>query len=234
MVVAAGDTFRTAQLGLCLGRLVRLYTENGSSVWSVGDDQTLFESQCRTFLARTARSEHGYREAGLLNAATGTLLLQPRFPEGSEPHYGDDTLSFQASAIQLAPPGEPEESWPADLQTLLARAVQHTVAGGGQLRVETGGWDAPLTPFCSVETAYTADMTQLLYFEASPAPADSRWWKDRMQPLDEDTVRLVLRAKDFNPDQAALLLRDGMDWDRVSPWELVLTYTSPPKGVVNT
>lgn len=51
--VAAGDTFRTAQLGLCLGGLVRVYTEESSSVWSVGNDQTLFESQCRAFLART-------------------------------------------------------------------------------------------------------------------------------------------------------------------------------------
>jgi hypothetical protein len=55
-----------------------------------------------------------------------------------------------------------------------------------------------------------------------------------MQPVDDDTVRLVLRAEDFNHNQAALLLRDGMDWNDVSPWELVLTFTSPPKGVVRT
>jgi hypothetical protein len=234
MPVSPGDAFHVAQLGLCLGGLVQLYTEDGLSVWSVGNDRTLFETQCRAFLARTARSEHAFREVGLLNAATGTLLLQPRFPESSVSSDSGEALSFQASTVQLAPPGEPDESWEADLQTLLTRAAQHTLGGGGQLRVETGGWDAPLTPFCSVEMAFANDMTPLLYLEASPAPTDSRWWKDRMQPVDEMTVRLVLPASDFKPDRVALLLRDAMAWDGVSPWELALTYTSPPQSVVKT
>jgi hypothetical protein len=234
MPVSAGDTFRTAQLGLCLGRLVRIYTEEGASVWSVGNDQTLFESQCRAFLARTAHGAHGFREAGLFNAATGTLLLQPRFPNDPEPGEGSGSISFQASPIQLAPPAEPEASWSADLQTLLATAVRYTVYDGGQLRVETGGWDAPAKPFCSIEIAHTEDRTPVLLLEASPAPTDSRWWKDRMRPVNGDTARLLLRADDFNDEQAALLLRDAMDWDGFSPWELVLTYAYPPKGVVTT
>lgn len=228
MPVAAGDNFITAQLGLCLGGQVQLYTEAGASLWSTGEDSTLFEAQCRAFLARTPQGEEGFREACLFNAATGTLLLQPRFPDTSETD-GEGALSFDVAPVQLAPPAGARDSWSNDLQTLLARAVGHTLGGGGQLRIEAGGWGSSPAPFCSVEIAFSEDHTPLLYLEASPVPGRSRWWKERMSAINESTARLVVHAKDFNPDQAALLVRDALDWEDVSPWDLVLTYREPPK-----
>lgn len=226
--VAEGEAFAVAELGMCLGGMVRIHTDHGASLWSVGDDRSLFEAQCRAFLARTRRGEHGFREVGMFNAATGTLMLQPRFPSPSQAAEGRDGTTFEGVLIQLAPPDKPQDAWSNDLQTLLARAVQHTVGQGGQLRVEMGGWNAAPVPYCSVELAFTEERVPLLYLEASPAPRESRWWMRRMQPVDATTARLVLPAEDFNPDQAALLLRDAIDWDDVSPWDLALTYSRPP------
>lgn len=228
--VDVGDAFQTAQIGLCLGGQVQLYTDAGGSLWSIGQDSTLFDAQCRAYLARTTHDGRGYREAGLFNPSTGTLLLQPRFPKASNASEADGTHSFDVTPIQLAPPAAPSEAWSDDLQTLLARAVQHTIGDGGQVRVETGGWDSAPTPSCSIELALGEDRTPILYLETSPVPHRSRWWKDRMRPVGPDAARLMLRAEDFNPDQAALLLRDALDWEDVSPWDLVLTYTRPPQS----
>ena len=226
-----GDVFQVAQLGMCLGGIVQIWVDDGVSAWSVGSDSTLVDAQCRGFLSRTRRGANGFREVAMFNSATGTLLLQPRFPAGTSTAESGEKLSFEASLVRLAPPVEPMDSWEGDLQRLLAKAVQHTLDGQGQLRVETGGWDAPSLPFCSVERAFGDDGTPVLLFEASPAPSDSRWWKDHMHMVDASTARIMRYERDFDADKAAFLLWDALDWDGVTPWDLVLTYAVPPRGI---
>lgn len=223
MPVAAGDTFATVQIGLCLGGLVQIFSDAGSSIWSVGDDTQLLEAQCRAYLARTSHGPSSYREAALFNASSGTLLLQPRSPR----EVGDGQLTMDSMVIQLAPPEEPRESWSEELTKVLARAVESTLSSGAQMRVESGGWNAASAPFCSVELASLADGIPVLYFEASPEPVGARWWSKNVSKVDAATVRMTLKANDFGPDQVAMLLRDAMHWD-IGPWDLAVTYVVPP------
>lgn len=234
MAVASGDTFETVQLGLCLGGVVKLFAAGGASTWSVGSDTTLFEAQCRGDLARTPQSQDATREAAVFNAGTGTLLLQQRRPIEMHSTIEGQQISLDGAVVQLAPSGEPPAATEGtDLGELLERAVNVALNARGQLRIETGGWDAPTTPFCSVELAHLDDGTEALYFETSPAPAQTRWWNQNLRHVAGDTVAMVLRADDFTRDQVALLLRDAMRWD-VSQWDLVFTYRKPPEEVFKT
>ena len=164
----------------------------------------------------------------LYNPSTGTLILTDR-TTGSA---GSETpqLALAGAAVQLVPPDGEKREWESDFDTILARSVTHILSEGGQLRVELGGWDAPERPFCSVELASDIHGRPMLYFEASPIPHESRWWKERMTELDARTARLVLLAPGLKPDEIALLLRDAMSWQE-SPWNLALTFASPPTAV---
>ena len=79
--IEVGDTLDTAMLSPCVGGLVRTWTDGGSRLWGVDDPAALASMMGRGIIARTPREDRRFREVGLLNERTGTLLLQSRWPK---------------------------------------------------------------------------------------------------------------------------------------------------------
>jgi hypothetical protein len=225
MPVAIGEIYSNVQLGLCLGGIIRIFEDQGSSLWSVGNDITIFGLQCGGFLARTAHGEHGLREAAGFHSGTGTLMLGPRFPLRSESTAAGLNQRWATFPVQLAPPEPPRAMWPEDLRELLTRAIRYAMDSGLQLRVETGGWDSPRVPFCAVQMAILPDGAGVFRFEASPVPGESRWWNENVSNVDEATVRMTRPLAEFTAEQAASVLEDSIS--HVDPWDLTFTYADP-------
>ncbi|MGV1036576.1 MAG: hypothetical protein ACOYD0_06060 [Candidatus Nanopelagicales bacterium] len=176
----AGDALVVAQLGLCAGGLVRTGSDGGGSrLWSVDQPELLRRLQATDQIDRTPREERRYREVGLLSEATGTLIVQSRFPAETD----EDSAQLEAQMFALTPAGEPGESAIDDVVVLIKRAIAYAADSQEFLFVELGGWDAPQVPFCLFVLAQEENGLFSIV-ETNPIPQDAEFWSSPSESED--------------------------------------------------
>lgn len=213
-----GETLVTAMLSPCIGGLVRTWTEHATRLWGVAEPGALMSLMGRGLVARTVREEHRFREVGLLHEPSGLLMVQSRFPDRSD----EGSLEVEGRSLKLIEPGPPSASTLADLQALLATAVHHTIAVGGFLVVELGGWEPPDVPYC-LFTLAPVDDGLVSIVEAAPPPVGAALWHER---IESGAAGATLSAPATEQNVAAVptLIADALSTWGVAPWDIALTY----------
>ena len=218
--VEVGDTLETAMLGPCVGGRVRTWTDDASRLWGVADPSSLSSVMGQGIIARTLREEGRFREVGLLDPRTGTLLLpsRPRRTPGADP---DSAIQAPARTIQLTEPGPQTSSPWSDLKDLLAQAVRYTIEVDGFLLVEMGGWDAPPEPYCLFVVGH--EQGDVSVVEAAPAPIGARLWEGNLQPGAAGATMSAPATEQTLAVVPALIVDACATWG-LEPWDLALTY----------
>lgn len=214
-----GDTLETVMLSPCVGGLVRTWTDHGSRLWAVAEPSLLASSMGRGVIARTLREERRFREVALLHEATGTLLLQSRWPTADS----DGALASTGRSVQLTEPGAPTSSPWLDLRELLGQAVRHTVEVDGLLVVEIGGWDAPTEPYCLF--LVTHDQGEMSVVETAPPPVGAPFWKGHISPGLAGATMVAPASQKTLAVAPALIVDACATW-ALEPWDLAITYGS--------
>ncbi len=217
--IGPGDTLETAMLSPCVGGLVRTWTDHSSRLWGVAEPTILASSMGRGVIARTLREERRFREVALLHEATGTLVLQSRWPTAE----ADGTLASTVRSVQLTEPGAPTSSPWMDLTELLGQAVRHTVEVDGLLVVEIGGWDAPIEPYCLF--LVTHDQGEMSVVETAPPPVGAPLWKPHIVPGLAGATMVAPVSEETLAVAPALIVDACATWG-LDPWDLAITYGS--------
>lgn len=215
----AGDTAVAVQLSPCVGGLVRTWPDGSPPLlWSTPDATWLHQRQATGSIGRTLREEQRYREVALLSEATGTLMVQGRFPATAD----DGEVQLEADLVRLEPAGPPTEHVMDDFRALLTRAVHHCIAHDEFLVVERGGWDAPTEPFCLfVLTAEPEGPVSVI--ETAPAPIGSEIWGPSIVE-GRPSQSLSAPAEPDTIDVAAIVMLDAIARWGFAPWDLALTF----------
>ncbi len=137
-----GSVLTTAVLGPCGGGVVRTWTEAGSQLWTPEDPSGLRELMGRGLLARTMVGTDRYREVGLLDAASGSLALVPRFPSSTD--VDGVTLDGRVMSLHEAVPAT--DAAADEFRRYLDDAIAHAAESGEQLIVEKGDSASPSEP----------------------------------------------------------------------------------------
>lgn len=218
-----GATLSPAMLSPCVGGLVRTWTSEGANLWRVDGDR-LALAMGQGWIARTLRERDRYREVGLLHEESGTLLLQPRFPD----RVSESGWAFEETLVRLLPAGDPTPTVAQDFRDLLGRAVDFTAASDGFLVLERGGWDAPIEPYC-LFTVLGEPGAEMSLIETAPPPVGARHWTRHIGPgTTGATVRAPATAEAI--EVAPILILDACSSWGLSPWDLALTYGRRPAG----
>ncbi len=216
MTITPGDTAITAQLGLCVGGLVRTWTEErGAELWRVDDPDRMRDLLGVGRVGRTLREERRYREAALLFPERGALLLPSRMTATDGEAEGE-AWTFAVESVEPAEPG----GWDnVEVRASLAAAIEGCLASGEFLVVELGGWDAPPQPYCLF---LARDGRSNI--EAAPAPARSSIWAPHVRPGEAGAT--MIGPLDANtPSIAGLIMTEAIaTWGGVTPWDVALTF----------
>ena len=220
--LAEGDSLVPAQLSPCVGGLVRTWTESETRLWSVPDDQggaVLASVQGTGVLARSERGQDRYRETALLHEESGTLLLQPRFPDRAD----GEELSFSATSVQLAPAGPVSPEAREDFARAINQAVRHVAATFEYLVIEVGGWDAPFEPYAFFALHVDEDGAQLSTVEVAPPPRDSELWRPHVRRgAPGASVSAPVSAEAI--DAATFYLAEAVSGLELLPWDVAFTF----------
>jgi hypothetical protein len=216
--LAPGDTLVPAQLSPCVGGLLRTWTETGTQLWSVPDDAALVAVQGTGVLARSPRGEQRYRETGLLHAGTGTLMLQPRFPDRTE----GEELSFSATSVRLEPAGAPRDGAPEEFRRAINQAVRHVAGTFEYLVIERGGWEAPMEPYAFFALHVDDADRQLSTVEVAPVPASELWKPHVRRGAPGVSISAPVSAEAI--DIAPLYLADAVAGLELLPWDVAFTF----------
>lgn len=215
----AGNTLTVAMLSPCVGGLLRTWTDTGpSQLWSVPDANDLRALQGTGVVSRTVREQSRYREAGLLNAGSGTLILQERFPAQSE----DGSLAVGARVFRLEQPREPTTSPIEEFRKAFCQAIQHCVRTGEFLVVETGGWDAPHEPYCFFMVT-AGDDGPVNVIETAPQPLGSIVWAPQCIPGQTGATVQAPSTRE-TLDTAAPFMMEAIGTWGLAPWDLAFTF----------
>ncbi len=219
-----GATAEAVQIGLCAGGLVRTWRGSGESkLWSLADAAQLTSRQGTGVIARTEQEQNRYREIGLLDEVSGTLIIRGRHPMSTE----DGSVQFDATVLGLEPAREPSTAVYDDARGVLAQAVAFTArTENGFLLVEAGGWDAAPQPYCLfVVTRQGGDPVVLI--ETAPPPHGSKIWEQHIVAgADGTTVRAP--ANPASLDAAPVIMLDACATWAIPPWDLALTFGIRP------
>ncbi|MFC7449424.1 hypothetical protein [Rhodococcus daqingensis] len=209
-----GATLTTAMISPVSGGLVRTWTDSDSVLWSVDDPDGLSELLGRGLIARTSVPGERFREAVLLDAEAGTLLVQGRYPESAE--------NISARVFRLGEPVRPERNPWTDLDHFLAAAAASAVARDEYWVVELGGWDAPHEPYCFFGVI-ADEGERVSVIETAPVPRDTGVWPEVPEdgrpgtsvssPASEDTI-----------EAAGIFAVTAVESWGVSPWDVALTF----------
>ncbi len=137
-----GAVLTTAELGPCVGGVIRIWTEAGSTLWTPEDPAALRDLLGRGLLARTRVGPDRYREVGLLDAASGALALVPRFPSSTDA----DGVTLEGQVVSLHEAASATDSATEDFLALLTGAIVHAGESGEHVLVEKGGATSPSEP----------------------------------------------------------------------------------------
>lgn len=208
-----------AQLSPCVGRLVRTWTEAGTRLWSVPDDTTLAAALGVGVLARSVRAEGRFRETALLDEESGTLLLQPRFPDRA----AGEELAFEATTVRLAPAGPARPEAPQDFARQVNQAIRHVAGTFEYLVVEVGGWEAPFEPYAFFALHVDDDGRQLSTVEVSPVPRGSELWQPHARAgAPGASVSAPVSAEAI--DGATFYVAEAIAGFDLLPWDVALTF----------
>lgn len=208
-----------AQLSPCVGGLVRTWTERGPRLWSVPDDDVLVRALGTGVLARTDRGEQRFRETALLDEASGTLVLAPRFPERAE----GEELSFQATTVRLEPPASARPEAPHEFVRAINQAVRHVASTFEYLVIEVGGWDAPAEPYAFFALHVGDEGDRLSTVEVAPVPRSSELWQPHVRrgaPGVSVSAPVTAQAIDMAP----YYLADAVAGLQLLPWDVTFTF----------
>ena len=206
-----------AILSPCIGGLLRTWTDSGTQIWSVEDESRLVELLGTGLLARASVGDGRYREASMLHVNSGTLILQPRFPDRVE----ESKYQFAGSVLQLRPAGTPRTQLGAEFASALERAVAFCAASQGGLHVGPGGWDLSQTPYCLFARA---DGSPDWMIQTSPAPAASPEWVPYILPGSEIAEIGISPATEAIPTVAFMMAKACATWG-LATWDLAFTYS---------
>lgn len=158
--------------------------------------------------------DNRFREAVLLDAEAGTLLVQGRFPESAE--------NIPARVFQLGEPAAPENNPWTDLDEFLSTAAVSAVERGEYWVVELGGWDAPDEPYCFFGVV-DDEGERVSVIEAAPVPRGTGVWPEVpddgrpgtsvSSPVTEDTV-----------EAAGIFATTAVEAWGVAPWDVAVTF----------
>lgn len=214
--IEPGATLVLAMISPVAGGLIRTWTETESRLWSVADAAALGQLVGRGMIARTEVSDKLFREVALLDAATGTLVVQQRF--------GNESGQLPARAFQLTAPAPPQNNPWDDFQDFLAAAALGAAQSGEFLSVEPGGWDAAPTPSFFFTLIEEGDGL-VSVIEATPAPRNTDVWPEAaadaegctlQAPLAEDTLEVV-----------GIFAASALDAWQLDPWAVAVTFGMP-------
>lgn len=137
-----GAFLTTAELGPCVGGVIRTWAGGDSRLWAPRDPAALRALMGRGLLARTVVGPDRYREVGLLDAASGALALVPRFPSSTDA----DGVTLEGRVVSLGEAGARTDATTKDFLAYLYDAVAHVEESGELLIVEKGGTGSPSEP----------------------------------------------------------------------------------------
>lgn len=216
-----GDVLVAAQLSPCLGGVLRTWVDGEEPrLWSTPDGDWLAGAQATGTLARALREERRFREVAMLSARDGTLLVQSRFrSEGGG-------MGLEAHVVRLEPaedhPGRLDSHVQEELLAMLRRAVLHCLARAEFLVVETGGWDAPVEPFC-LFAVVPEEGGLVSVVETAPAPYGSPVWEPHIVP-GRPSTSLSAAASPDTIEAAPVLMAEAINQWGLEPWDLALTF----------
>lgn len=243
LVGASGEA---VTLGPCLGGLVQTWDGKGEpALWRCEDWQLLEQLQGKGLISRTLRDnppvegrKPRYREAGILFADEGLLLVQNRFPTShkppeEQPEGENGQVEVEAWQIKLVPytvedPGS--ERVLDDLQKLLEEVVRAAFTNREYFIFELGGWNQPEEPFC-LWSLYPGEQGLQSIVQVAPLPEGSNFWP---MPGEAPEGAASLAAP-FDPAQGdeaieelvkavpSLMLDAFVRWGNL-PWEMSLTF----------
>jgi hypothetical protein len=221
--LAEGDTLVPAQLSPCVGGLLRTWTASETRLWSVADDTAVVAVQGTGVLARSERGQDRYRETALLDERSGTLVLQPRFPDRAE----GEELSFRATTVQLTPAGPARPDAREDFARAINQAVRHVAATFEYLVIEVGGWEAPFEPYAFFALHVDDDGRQLSTVEVAPAPKGSELWRPHVRRgAPGASVSAPVSAEAI--DAATFYLAEAVSGLELLPWDVAFTFGVRP------
>ncbi len=214
-----GDIGESAMLSLCAGGLLRTWTDSGPPrLWSVVESDQLRGIQGTGVIGRTLREERRFREAALLYAETGVLMVLTRFPTRDD----GESVQVEANWFKLGPADEVKGSVYDDVRTVLAQAIRHALANNEFLVVEKGGWDAPTEPFClHIVVAEGDDLVSVI--ETAPEPHSSELWGPHIVP-GRESATLKAPASQGTIDVVPIVMMNAIATWGLEPWDLALTF----------
>lgn len=232
-----GNTMNTAMLSMCVGGLLRTWTEDGSSrLWSVQNPEVLHAMQGAGLISRTMRRERRLNESALLLEDSGVACLRARFPlpPGQRAEGGQhgvvlnvDAHKYQGYLLRLEPSEENGESFVVQVGALLRKAIHHALASGEVLIVEKGGWGAPEEPFCKFMVIAERDGPAVL-IGTMPEPGGSPLWAPHIVP-GEGLNCLIAPATREAVDHAPLAMLEAIATWGLQPSDLALTFEVSPE-----
>lgn len=213
--------------GPLLGGHVRLWQDEGpATYWRVRDPETFRRQVGIGTRARSMVDTNRYREAGLFDAATGTLLLPGR--------YGDPDQGMPAGVAELTPVAAEvalsaiTEQVRQDFARWFGAVAVSAAQRGEFVALETGGFTVPMTPYVLALVVRAPDGSWVSHVETSPTPRGAPVWRD--QPQNEDSQQLRAPARRDTVAVAGVLADAAIRTWPVDLFGLGLSFGQSPDG----
>lgn len=222
--LGASSSMSTAQFSLCIEGIVRIFdvkdsdADKGarsiSKLYLIDRPDDFNFTVGKGLVARIARGERRFREAGLLTEGSDSLILPGRLALDGNESEPIGSESFQLQAIQ-----NPMQWDYNELVNVLFGALKSAIERNEFLLVELAGWDAPTVPY-----VLFAVIDGKVRIEAKPQPKGSPMWQPHLLP-GEPGASVVGSLNENSPRAGALLMAHAVStWQGVQPWDLTLTY----------
>lgn len=188
-----GDVLETVLVGYPVGGVVRLWhDERSPSTWRLEDSEVLTRHLALGELVRSEVISKRFREAGLFNPESHTLVLPRRHPDRDGNMEVAATVVLESIARDEADQAASESDL-ADFFERLGPIVVSAARRGEFVAIETGGWEIPFAPFVLFAVLRDPGHDWQSHVETSPVPRGAPVWSQQPQPDDDDGTQ-VLRA----------------------------------------
>ncbi|MBX3312487.1 MAG: hypothetical protein KF916_06325 [Microbacteriaceae bacterium] len=219
-----GQSLHTVQFSLCVNGVVRIFDDrmadsakgsrNNSELYLVEKPEHFNARVGRGIVARTAREERRFREAGLLTEDRNSLILPGRLA-----FDGENTASAGSEVFQIQRIQNPADWDYNEFINFLALVIKSAIERNEYVLLELAGWDAPKVPY-----TLFAILDGEVRIEASPQPKGSPVWEPHLLP-GEIGASMVGPLNDSTPKAVSIFMAHAVStWPGVQPWDLALTY----------
>jgi hypothetical protein len=225
-----GHILETVLVGYPVGGVVSLWYDDGtSSSWQAQDSQLLARYLAIGTLARSEVVPNRFREAGLFNPNTHTLVLPHRYPD----RHGDMaavTVTLKSISRDQAQHAAAEPD-PSGYFERLGPVVVSAARRGEFVAIETGGWEIPFAPFVLLAVLRDPGHEWQSHVETSPVPYGAPVWSEQPQPPDENGTQVVRAPASVETITAgSVLARIAMERWRISLLDVGLSFGPAPSG----